>query len=80
MRDILLINVFGEDKPGVTNAVTNVLSLYDASILDIGQAVIHDQLNLGLLAAIPSDIDKAALVSRVKLRVADLNMRANCHF
>ena len=76
MRDILLINVFGEDKPGVTNAVTNVLSLYDASILDIGQAVIHDQLNLGLLVAIPSDIDKEALVSRVKLRVADLDMRA----
>ena len=76
MRDILLINVFGEDKPGVTNAVTNVLSLYDASILDIGQAVIHDQLNLGLLIAIPSDIDKAALVSRVKSRVADLDMRA----
>ena len=76
MRDILLINVFGEDKPGVTNAVTNVLSLYDASILDIGQAVIHDQLNLGLLVAIPSDIDKEALVSRVKLRVTDLDMRA----
>jgi len=76
VRDILLINVFGEDKPGVTNAVTNVLSLYDASILDIGQAVIHDQLNLGLLVAIPSDIDKEALVSRVKLRVADLDMRA----
>lgn len=76
MRDILLINVFGGDKPGVTNAVTNVLSLYDASILDIGQAVIHDQLNLGLLIAIPSDIDKEALVTRVKLRVADLDMRA----
>ena len=77
MRDILLINVFGGDKPGVTNAVTNVLSLYDASILDIGQAVIHDQLNLGLLIAIPSVIDKEALVTRVKLRVADLDMRAN---
>ena len=76
MRDILLINVFGEDKPGVTNAVTNVLSLYDASILDIGQAVIHDQLNLGLLVAIPSDIDEQSLVSRVKLRAADLDMRA----
>ena len=76
MRDILLINVFGEDKPGVTNAVTNVLSLYDASILDIGQAVIHDQLNLGLLVAIPSGIDKELLVSQVKLRIADLDMRA----
>jgi phosphoserine phosphatase len=76
VKDILLINVFGEDKPGVTSAVTNVLSFYDATILDIGQAVIHDQLNLGLLTAIPSEIDKEVLISQVKLRVAELEMRA----
>ena len=75
MRDILLINVLGEDKLGVTNAVTSVLSFYDATILDIGQAVIHDQLNLGLLVAIPDDIDRQALVSQVESRVADLQMR-----
>ena len=76
MRDILLINVFGEDKPGVTSAVTNVLSFYDATILDIGQAVIHDQLNLGLLTAIPSDTDEQVLVSQIESRVADLQLRA----
>ena len=76
MRDILLINVFGEDKPGVTSAVTNVLSFYDATILDIGQAVIHDQLNLGLLTAIPSDADEQVLVSQIESRVADLQLRA----
>ena len=76
MRDILLINVFGEDKPGVTSAVTNVLSFYDATILDIGQAVIHDQLNLGLLTAIPSDVDEQVLVSQIESRVADLQLRA----
>ena len=75
MRDILLINVLGEDKLGVTNAVTSVLSFYDATILDIGQAVIHDQLNLGLLVAIPDDIDRQALVSQVESRVADLQLR-----
>jgi phosphoserine phosphatase len=75
VRDILLINVLGEDKLGVTNAVTSVLSFYDATILDIGQAVIHDQLNLGLLVAIPDDIDRQALVSQVESRVADLQMR-----
>lgn len=75
MRDILLINVLGEDKLGVTNAVTSVLSFYDATILDIGQAVIHDQLNLGLLVAIPDDIDRQTLVSQVESRVADLQMR-----
>ena len=53
MKDILLINVSGQDKPGVTSAVTDVLSRYDVTVLDIGQAVIHDQLNLGILAAVP---------------------------
>ena len=76
MKDILLINVFGEDKPGVTSAVTHVLSFYDVTILDIGQAVIHEQLNLGLLAAIPSQADTDALVAEVESCVSDLKMRA----
>jgi phosphoserine phosphatase len=70
------MNVFGEDKPGVTSAVTNVLSFYDATILDIGQAVIHEQLNLGLLVAIPSEADSEALVLDVKSCAEDLQMRA----
>ena len=76
MKDILLINVFGEDKPGVTSAVTSVLSLYEVTILDIGQAVIHEQLNLGLLAAIPSEADTEALVAQVEACVSDLKMRS----
>jgi phosphoserine phosphatase len=68
--------VFGEDKPGVTSAVTNVLSFYDATILDIGQAVIHKYLNLGLLAAIPSQVDTDTLIAHVESCVSDLKMRA----
>ena len=75
MKDILLINVFGEDKPGVTSAVTNVLSFYDATVLDIGQAVIHQQLNLGLLTLVPSEADMEALVSQVQSCAANLHMR-----
>lgn len=75
MKDILLINVFGEDKPGVTNAVTNVLSIYEVTILDIGQAVIHDQLNLGLLAAIPRAADTDALIAQIETCVSGLEMR-----
>jgi phosphoserine phosphatase len=67
--------VFGEDKPGVTSAVTNVLSFYDATVLDIGQAVIHQQLNLGLLTLVPSEADKEALVSQVQSCAANLHMR-----
>gem|GEM_PF-3664657 len=57
MKDILLINVSGQDKPGVTSVVTEVLSSFEVTVLDIGQAVIHDQLNLGILAAVPRSED-----------------------
>ena len=72
MKDILLINVSGQDKPGVTSAVTDVLARYDVTVLDIGQAVIHNQLNLGILAAVPrsaqpSDVTDGVLASLDKL-------------
>ena len=50
MKEILLMNVTGEDKPGVTSMIAEELAKYDANILDIGQALIHDNLALGLLA------------------------------
>ena len=47
--EIILINISGEDKPGVTSALTEILARYDAFILDIGQADIHHTLSLGIL-------------------------------
>lgn len=47
--EILLINISGEDKPGVTSALTQILARYNATILDIGQADIHHTLSLGIL-------------------------------
>lgn len=49
MNELLLINASGQDQPGITRAITNVLALCDARVLDIGQAVIHDTLALGIL-------------------------------
>ena len=49
MNEILLINASGVDKPGVTHAITRVLAGVNARVLDIGQAVIHDTLALGIL-------------------------------
>lgn len=47
--DIFLLNISGHDKPGLTSSLTAVLAEYDAKILDIGQANIHDTLSLGIL-------------------------------
>jgi len=48
-HEIILVSITGEDRPGVTTAMTEVLGKYGAEILDIGQADIHHSLSLGIL-------------------------------
>ena len=47
--EIIQINIAGADKPGMTSSLTAILARYDACILDIGQANIHQSLTLGIL-------------------------------
>ncbi len=53
MREIVLINITGGDRPGLTTAITGVLAQGGVNILDIGQAVIHDTLSFGILVEVP---------------------------
>lgn len=53
--EIIQINIAGEDKPGVTSSLTDILARYDAYVLDIGQANIHQSLSLGILFKTTSD-------------------------
>ncbi len=54
--ELILINISGQDRPGVTAALTAILAKYDAMILDIGQADIHHNLSLGILFRTTSDV------------------------
>lgn len=45
----MLVSISGQDKPGLMSALMGICVEYDAQILDMGQAVIHDELALGLL-------------------------------
>ncbi|MDL2304416.1 phosphoserine phosphatase SerB [Bacteroides sp. OttesenSCG-928-D19] len=47
--ELILIRVTGEDRPGLTASITGILAQYDTTILDIGQADIHNTLSLGIL-------------------------------
>lgn len=49
MIEIIQVNIFGEDRPGLTSALMNILSAHGAAVLDIGQANIHKSLNMGIL-------------------------------
>ena len=57
MDELVLINITGEDKPGLTAAITTLLGEFDVDILDIGQAVIHNFLTLGILTSVPGKAD-----------------------
>ncbi len=53
--EIIQINIAGTDQPGMTASLTEILARYDAFILDIGQANIHQSLTLGILIKTTSD-------------------------
>ena len=62
MKEIILINVTGKDKPGLTASLTDILARYRVIILDIGQAVIHDYLSLGILVEIPREFKSSSIL------------------
>lgn len=62
MNELLLINASGPDQPGITRAITNVLARCGARVLDIGQAVIHDTLALGILVELRIATDVRAQI------------------
>lgn len=76
--EIILININGADRPGVTAALTEILAKNNAVILDIGQADIHDNLSLGILfqscEGNSGDILKELLFKSYEL---DVNIRFN---
>jgi len=74
VREIILIQVSGNDRPGLTAAFTRILARYRLNILDIGQAVIHDTLSLGILVETPQDADSSAVLKDVLFEAHKLNI------
>lgn len=74
MKEIILLNISGEDKPGVTSAITTILAQYEINILDIGQAVIHNTLSLGILIEVPKAAESSPLLRDILFKAHELNM------
>lgn len=51
----ILIRITGQDRPGLTASVMQILAEYDTKILDIGQADIHSTLSLGILIRVDEE-------------------------
>ena len=70
-----MIHFSGRDKPGLTTLLTAILAVYDACVLDIGQAVVHETLALGLLIEAPRGSRLAALKNTLIARSAELELQ-----
>ncbi|TBW56880.1 phosphoserine phosphatase SerB [Marinobacter halodurans] len=77
MSELVLINVSGRDKPGLTSEITGIMGRYDVRILDIGQAVIHDHLTWGILVEIPDEANAPHVIRDVMFRLHALDLQVH---
>jgi len=66
VNDILLISISGEDQPGLTAGVTSILADHGVNVLDIGQAVIHATLSMGVLVEVPDSCDTVVMSESIR--------------
>lgn len=75
MSELVLINVSGRDKPGLTSEITGIMGRYNVRILDIGQAVIHDHLTWGILIEIPDESTSSPVIRDLLFRLHALDLQ-----
>jgi len=76
MSEVVLITISGQDRPGLTASLTDILANYDVAVLDIGQSVIHDSLALGLLIESPQDAKSCSVFKDILFKAHELNLTA----
>ena len=72
---VLHIDISGHDHAGVTHALTEILAASGARILDVGQAVIHDALALGILIELTDEMKSSSLLTELLLKAHELGVR-----
>lgn len=72
---VLHIDIAGHDRAGVTHSLTGILARAGARILDVGQAVIHDALSLGLLVELTDEMRSSTLLTDLLLRAHELGVQ-----
>lgn len=73
----ILIHFSGVDHAGLTSAITQVLAGHGVAILDIGQAVVHESLSLGMLIEVPSSESYAGLKAALTANAERLGLRVS---
>lgn len=69
----ILIRITGQDRPGLTASIMEILARHNAHILDIGQADIHSTLSLGILIRI-GDMHSGQVMKELLFKAEELNV------
>jgi len=72
---LVLFRFTGEDRPGLTSAISSLLATFDCTIIDVNQAVIHQSLLLGVLVRIPSGVAVDDVITSLQRLGQDLDLR-----
>lgn len=73
---IYLINIIGRDKQGLFAQLTKIMSAFEINILDAGQSVIHEQVNIGLLVEIPKKMDESVFMKEFLFEAHQADVQA----
>ena len=72
-KELILIRITGEDRPGLTASIMSILARYDVTILDIGQADIHSTLSLGILIRVLEE-NSGHVMKELLFKASDLGV------
>ena len=76
MHEVVLINLTGPDRPGITRDLSTILAEHAVRVLDIGQAVIHDTLTLGMLIELPPESASHPVLKDVLFKAHEWDLQA----
>jgi len=77
MNETILIHFSGPDRAGLIAELTAILASYDTCVLDIGQAVVHQTLSLGLLVEIPQGVSFRGVEDALVAKSKELRLQVN---
>lgn len=74
---LVLFRFTGEDRPGLTAALSELLATFGCLIIDVNQAVIHQSLLLGFLVRIPETEDADHVIQEMQNCGLTLGLKCN---
>ena len=72
-KELILLRITGEDRPGLTASFMEILARYDADVMDIGQADIHNTLSLGIMIYV-DEMNSGQVMKHVLFKASELGV------